>query len=175
MATVTYKKQPAIWKTSGSIPESGTEHPYTVSALLWPESVEGWIAKKIIGLSIHVCCGESSLGDVRVDIDPDHSPTIISDAQTLPILTRSFDTAICDPPYNGKFQWNHDLLSELVRVARRRIIFQHWFVPVNQRGKFRKAKAFRLSELALWQGQTYFGRAQIISVFDRAPLPLLSP
>jgi hypothetical protein len=63
--------------------------------------------------------------------------------------------------------WNHDLLSELARVANKRIIFQHWFIPANKMGEYKKAQEkFKLSKIYVWQGQAYFGRAQIISVFD---------
>lgn len=73
----------------------------------------------------------------------------------------------CDPPYNGKFQWNHDLLTELSRVASKRIIFQHWFIPANPTGTYKKAQEkFILSDVLVWQPKTYFGRVQVVSVFD---------
>ena len=79
-----------------------------------------------------------------------------------------FETVLSDPPYNGKFQWNHDLLKELSRVASKRIIFQHWFIPANSGGKYKKAQEkFALSAVYVWQPKTYFGRAQIVSVFDK--------
>jgi hypothetical protein len=53
-------------------------------------------------------------------------------------------------------------------VARSRIIFQHWFVPADPDGRWRKWHRFELRELYAWQPMTYFGRAQLISVFDRA-------
>jgi hypothetical protein len=78
-----------------------------------------------------------------------------------------FDTVLCDPPYNGVFQWNHDLLSELARVAKQRIIFQHWFIPATPQGRYKKAQErFALTQSYVWQPRTYFGRAQIVSVFD---------
>lgn len=89
-----------------------------------------------------------------------------ADAARLPFADESWDTVLIDPPYNGVFQWNHDMLSELARVARQRIIFQHWFIPVNKNGQFKKKHAFVLVELAAWQPRTYFGRAQMISVMD---------
>jgi hypothetical protein len=78
-----------------------------------------------------------------------------------------FSCSICDPPYNGKFQWNHDLLSELARVTNTRIIFQHWFIPANSDGGYKKAnETWKLTQVYIWQPRTYFGRAQIVSVFD---------
>jgi len=109
------------------------------------------------------------IGDVRLDIDPSNNPDIIADAANMACVDDdSFDTVLCDPPYNGKFQWNHDMLSELSRCAKSRIIFQHWFIPATPAGLYKKAQSkFYLSNSYVWQPKTYFGRAQIISVFDR--------
>lgn len=167
MSTVTYKNQPAIHKTRGAVPLAGTTHLYTVKKVLWPESIEDFLDTLLIGNSLHVCSGLSKLGNVRLDLDPEVNPDIICDAAKMPFSDNSFDTVLCDPPYNGKFQWNHDVLSELARIAKCRIVFQHWFIPANKYGQYKKAQEkFQLTETYVWQGQTYFGRAQIISVFD---------
>lgn len=167
MSTVTYKNQPAIHATRGAVPLAGTSHLYTVKKVLWPESIEDFLDTLLVGNSLHVCCGLSKLGNVRLDLDENVKPDIIADAAKLPFADNSFDTVLCDPPYNGKFQWNHDVLSELARVAKTRIVFQHWFIPANKYGQYKKAQEkFQLTQTYVWQGQTYFGRAQIISVFD---------
>lgn len=169
MPTVTYKNQPGIHATRGSVPLAGTRHVYTVKKVLWPEEVSSVIRDLLIPTSLHVCCGRSPLGDLRVDNDPDNEPDVlIDDAARLPFDDESFESVLCDPPYNGKMQWNHDLLSELSRVASRRIIFQHWFIPADPDGLWKKWKdRFALSSVYVWQPRTYFGRAQVISVFDR--------
>jgi hypothetical protein len=168
MSTVTYKNQPAIHKTRGAVPLAGNTHLYTVKKVLWAESIEDYLQTLLVGKSMHICCGKSTLGDYRLDLDRENNPDIICDASRLCLATDSFDTVLCDPPYNGKFQWNHWLLEELARVASQRIIFQHWFIPANKEGLYKKAQnKFHLSETYVWQGQSYFGRAQIVSVFDR--------
>lgn len=172
MSSVTYKNQPAIQKTHGNVPLAGTRHAYTVGKVLWPEEVEDYIAGLLIGRSLHVCCGKSRLGDVRLDLNEEDAD-IRCDASDMREFVRDdeFDTVFCDPPYNGVFQWNHDLLSELSRVAAKRIIFQHWFIPANPDGLYKKAQSkFHLSSVAVWQPRTYFGRAQLISVFDRSDI-----
>lgn len=171
MSTVTYKNQPAIHATRGAVPLAGNSHLYTVKKVLWPESIEVFLPSLFVGRTLHVCCGKSMLGDVRLDLDPGNYPDIICDAANMRgvIGDGEFDTVLCDPPYNGKFQWNHSLLEELARVASRRIVFQHWFIPANKDGRYKKAHRFHLSETYVWQGQAYFGRAQIISVFDATP------
>lgn len=165
MSTVTYKNQPAIHQTRGAIPLAGTSHLYTVNKLLWPKEVEEYLSTKLLGYSLHVCCGKSQLGDVRVDLYA--QADITADAARLPFSNSEFDTVLIDPPYNSKFQWMHDMLSELPRVAAKRIIFQHWFSPVDKHGYLKKDHRFWLSELDAWMPKTYFGRMQIISIFDR--------
>lgn len=169
MSTVTYKHQPAINKTGAHIPLAGDSHLYTVKKVLWHKDIEEFLSSLFIGRTIHVCCGKSLLGDVRLDLDKDNKPDIVCDASNMVGFVRNneFDTVLCDPPYNGKFQWNHDLLSELARIANKRIIFQHWFIPANPNGLYKKAQnKFYMSNVYVWQGQAYFGRAQIISIFD---------
>lgn len=214
MSSVTYKHQPAIHKTGGSVPLAGTSYVYTVSRVLWPEAVDDYLRSLLIGSTIHVCCGMSTIGDLRVD---KFEPTahVAWDAARLECEDLSFDTYLADPPYNGKFQWMHDVLNEAIRVARKRIICQYWFMPVNKDGYLKKAHAFELREVtvvpslrghedeivpalldpetgqffivqgdevsdekfqvvqqAVWQPRAYFGRAQIITVFDRVdPIP----
>lgn len=168
MSTVTYKNQPAIHKTRGAVPLAGTSHLYTVTKVLWSDSIEDFLQTLFVGTTLHVCTGMSQLGDIRLDLDLKNNPHIIGDAARIPIATNGVSTVLCDPPYNGKFQWNHWMLEELARVASERIIFQHWFIPANKMGKYKKAQEkFQLTQPYVWQGQTYFGRAQIVSVFDR--------
>lgn len=124
------------------------------------------LGELLIPTSLHVCSGHSVLGDIRVDSDKVVSPQIICDVSRLPFADRSFDSVLCDPPHNGRFQWNHDMLSELSRVARKRIIFQHWFIPADQHGRWKKFHSFQMTAAYAWQPKTYFGRAQIITVFD---------
>jgi len=169
MPSVTYKNQPAIDANNGSIPLAGTSHIYTVAKVLWPEPIENFLKTLFIGRTIHVCCGKSMLGDVRVDLN-EPSADIKCDAQDMREFVKDdeYETSLCDPPYNGKFQWNHNLLKELSRISSRRIIFQHWFLPATPTGLYKKAQnKFALSALYVWQPKTYFGRVQLVSVFDR--------
>ena len=169
MGTVSYKNQPAIEKTKGNVPLAVTSHLYTVKKRLWNDAIEEFIESLFIGKTLHLCSGASKIGDVRVDIDPVHNPDLLLDVENMKELVYddSFDTVLCDPPYNGKFRWNHNLLSEISRIAKRRIIFQHWFIPATPKGLYKKAQEkFALSNLYVWQPKTYFGRVQVISVFD---------
>lgn len=168
-SSTTYKNQPGIDATKGNVPLAGTSHLYTVNKLLWPGEVEAVLESLLIPSSLHVCCGKSRLGDVRLDLDETHKPDIVADAADMPCADDEYDSVLCDPPYNGNLDWNHKLLAELARVASKRIIFQHWFIPAAPNGRYRKAQEkFALSDIYVWQPKTYFGRAQLVSVFDRA-------
>ncbi len=164
--SMTYGNQPGIAASKGHVPQAGTSHIYRVNRLLWPEAVESFIATLLISNCLHVCCGKSLLGDVRCDIDPANKPDVVADASHLPFGDGAFESVLCDPPYNGKMQWQHDLLNELSRVAARRIVFQHWFVPVDIDGCWRKWDRFKLTGLYAWSPRSYFGRVQMVSVFD---------
>ncbi len=173
MGTVTYKNQPG---TAGVLkqgtPLAGSSHVYTVNKVLWPEAVEEFLGSLFVGTSLHLCCGASKLGDFRVDSDAGHNPDLVIEATKTGLPDESYDTVLCDPPYNGKLQWNHDILTEMTRLARRRVIFQHWFMPIRPDGKFKKwADRWELSAVYVWQPRTYFGRVQVISVLDRGDAP----
>jgi hypothetical protein len=166
MGTVVYKSQPGIDRTKGLVPLAGNEYIYTVSKLLWPDAVEEFLSTQLKGFTLHVCCGKSKLGNIRLDLyEP--SAHIKGDMSRLPFPNESFDTVIIDPPYNSRFQIMHDMLSELCRVSRGRIIFQHWFSPVDKKGFYKKNHKFTLTGLYAWMPKTYFGRMQIVSVFDK--------
>jgi hypothetical protein len=164
-----YVNQPAIAATNGSVPLAGTSHLYTVKRVLWPKSIESFLATLFVGPTLHVCSGKSKLGDVRLDLHESDADLRVDAANMRGVVCdEEFCTSLCDPPYNGKFRWNHDLLAELARVTSQRIIFQHWFIPATKDGLYKKAQEkFALSAVYVWQPITYFGRAQIVSVFDR--------
>ena len=54
-------------------------------------------------------------------------------------------------------------------------MFQHWYLAANTTGLYKKAQEkFQLTELYAWAPKTYFGRAQLIQVYDRRPV-LIGP
>lgn len=62
----------------------------------------------------------SSVGDVRLDIDPSTNRTEAGDLFNLPFAPLSFDTVICDPPfsYYNRFGW----VGNLASIARKRLL-----------------------------------------------------
>jgi hypothetical protein len=171
MGTVTYINQPGIHKTRGAVPLAGTKHLYTVDKILWPPEIEEFLETLFIGTTLHACCGKSTIGTILLDQYEEHADVKCDAANMRGVIPdNGVETVLCDPPYNGSFQWNHDLLTELWRVASKRIIFQHWFIMATPQGYYKKnykTKPFKLTALYAWQGKTYFGRAQLIQVYDR--------
>ena len=80
-------------------------------AWAWPSDVEAFIEAKIEGLSLHVCCGESKIGDIRIDLYT--NADVKADMFHLPIKKHSCDTVICDPPWELPYHLRHKLLYEL--------------------------------------------------------------
>lgn len=78
----------------------------------WPRPVQNWIEKRMRGYSLHVCCGSSTLGDVRIDLHKE-TATIKGDMFHLPFKFETFDCIICDPPWNLSYRVRHLLSYEL--------------------------------------------------------------
>lgn len=76
------------------------------------------------GITLNVCCGQSMVGDVRVDIAENTSRTEYGDMFDLPFGRLSFYNVICDPPYDyyttgdNRFRW----ILKLADMAERKLI-----------------------------------------------------
>jgi len=79
----------------------------------WPYEVEAKIKELIEGYTLHVCCGESTLGDVRINYPAKLGGNIIGDMFNLPIKPGSFDTVLCDPPWELPYHLRGRLLRQL--------------------------------------------------------------
>jgi len=96
------------------------DYPQIEEAWIWPDSVERWFRERAEGRTLHVCCGRSSLGDIRIDIDPDNGPDVIADMQTLPVSTATVETVIWDPPWKAYAiqTKRHPIYYELLRCLK---------------------------------------------------------
>ena len=83
------------------------------------------------------------------------------------VETDAFATVLCDPPHDMKEVWYECLFRELARVSRRRIIFQHWFIPSNQDGSFKGDSSFKLTNILTWHPGSIHDQALVVSVFDK--------
>ena len=87
----------------------------------WDEFVE----TRADGDIIQVCTGGSEIGAIRVDLDR-QAPgvNVVADFRALPFPDHSIDTVACDPPYSIAHPDRIHLQRELVRVARKRVLFK---------------------------------------------------
>ncbi len=94
----------------------------------WPGDVEAKIKGLLEGYTLHVCSGESSLGDVRIDLEkPAH---VKASMFNLPVKPESFDTVLCDPPWELPYHMRGRLLRELrdtLKPGGRMIFNCFWF------------------------------------------------
>lgn len=106
----------------------------------WPPRVEAWIRERTKGFSLHVCCGASTFGDVRLDLFQD-TATVVGDMLHMPFQRNSFDTVICDPPWRMAVHLKPRLIYQLRDVLKLggTLIFNAWFYP--------KAKGLRIVEV----------------------------
>ena len=91
----------------------------------FPQATHDFIKPMIKGKSLHVCCGNSLLCDVRVDIEKQptqdsKSGFILGDMFELnDVLKKNgyplqyFDTVLCDPVWNLGFHVRHKLIYQL--------------------------------------------------------------
>lgn len=89
-----------------------------------------FLATIAVGKTLNICCGLDPTGDVKADIDIailkqqktnfGGGQYIRCDLHHLPFKPLSFDTVICDPPFNyyNKFKW----VQKLANLARQRLI-----------------------------------------------------
>jgi hypothetical protein len=90
-----------------------------------PRDVQTWIRRELsVGDTLlNVPCGESTIGDVRADVDPERNPDILVDLYNLPFEPRSFDTVYFDPPFD--FMWQEgwqSLIEDVYLIADQRLI-----------------------------------------------------
>lgn len=81
----------------------------------FPDDLEKLIIKHMHGYTLHMPCGRSQLGDVRVDYDPDVKPTVVWDMWDFvncePYGKEKYDTVISDPiwglPYGQRQKFGY--------------------------------------------------------------------
>ena len=74
----------------------------------WSKDTERFLRNITSGKTVlSLPCGMSKVGSVRADLDPKTKPDIICSLFYPPFKPLSFDTVICDPPFNyfNKFAW----------------------------------------------------------------------
>ena len=121
---------------------------------VWWASEEKLYYKLLRGFTLHVCCGKSQIGDVRVDADALLRPDVVADMFHLPFKRHSFESAIIDPPWE---EWDFRYLYELKDIAKR-VVLIHKTLP-----RFRGMKL-----VEVWIASKVNILAKIVSVWEKA-------
>jgi len=81
------------------------------------------------GYTLHVCCGESKLGDVRIDLEK--QADVKASMYHLPVKRACFDTVVCDPPWELPYHLRGKVLRELRDCLKPggRLIFNCFWFP----------------------------------------------
>ena len=82
----------------------------------WPEPIEKFISLFLVSPSLHIFCGESGLGDVRVDLHL--NADVKADAFHLPFRDECFQTVLADPPWHMAYHLRPKIIRECARVLK---------------------------------------------------------
>jgi hypothetical protein len=130
----------------------GVEQPHISNEVLhtnWiqPGSVEDWLQSIALGRTLNVCCGNSRVGDVRIDTDPNTNRTQAGDVFKMNYEPGSFDTVICDPPFSYYSpKYGQKWLLQLSHIAKKRLILSSGTIALNNLLPRFKANLYALSD-----------------------------
>ena len=70
----------------------------------FPERTEEFCKLHMFGKTLHVCCGNSTLGDIRIDIEKQEIQDSkngfkFGDMYNLPVENNTFDSVLIDPHF----------------------------------------------------------------------------
>jgi len=126
----------------------------------WEKEITDFVISRIKGYSLNIPCGESLLGDVRIDVLEKPNVTTGGDMRKIPYPDETFDTVISDPPWKLDFYNRWKPFLECVRVTKvgGRIIYNATWIPAS--------KQVEIEELWIRQSSS-FANVSILSVFKR--------
>jgi len=85
----------------------------------WPHAVESFFALRIEDkYSLHVCCGQSEVGDIRIDLDPTSKRTQEGDMRSIPFPNNTFDVVFGDWPWKMNYYQRFRPFYEMIRVCK---------------------------------------------------------
>jgi len=135
---------------------------------LWtfPERTADFCKSKMFGKTLHVCCGNSILGDIRIDIEKQEiqdskSGFKMGDMYNLPVENNTFDSVLIDPPwhipYNKRMAFMYEIRDKL--KINGILLLNAPFVP--------RVKCMKLIDV--YYGERAFGMANVslISIFKK--------
>ena len=101
----------------------------------WTKEVEALIAKQVRGYCVHLCSGDSEIGDIRVDLYARSHSNWFEDVRDLSLPSEFADTVVCDPPYNyGRAGVEAACVFHSIRILKPggRLLWYHFNVPYEQ-------------------------------------------
>jgi len=112
------------------------------------------------GYTLNVPAGQSPLGTIKGDIEPQNENVRYMDMRSLPFANCVFDVSLSDPPWHLNLFQRFRPFYELVRVTKvgGRIIYVATWIP--------ESKAVELEKLMVRQSAK-FANASIVSVFKK--------
>lgn len=101
---------------------------------VWDKKVNEFVKERIKGHSLNMCAGLSTVGAVKLDLDPQNSKVGKAEMNNIPYPDNSFDTVISDPPWKIGFFQRMKPFFECVRVCKvgGRIIYNCTWKPLSQ-------------------------------------------
>ena len=131
-------------------------------AFVWEQEIEDFVKERMRGYSLNIPCGTSTLGDIRLDLDPNMSQREAFDffKDKIPFPNNTFDTVISDPPWHVGHYFRPKMFFSLVDVCKvgGTIIYNATWIPTS--------KYVKLKELYIRQS-SQFSNVSIISVFEK--------
>ncbi len=131
-------------------------------AFVWEKEIEDFVKEKAKGYTLNVPCGQSKIGDEKLDLDPKLSMREAYNffKKQLPFGNSVFDTVISDPPWKIGHYFRRRLFFELVRVCKvgGQIIYNATWIPTS--------KYTKLLETHIRMSAQY-SNVSIISIFEK--------
>ena len=132
----------------------------------FPERTEKFCKSHLFGKTLHVCCGSSLLGDIRIDIEKQDIQNTkpgfkIGDMYNLPLENNTFDSALIDPPWNLPYNKRMGFLYEIRDKIKINgiLLLNGPFVP--------KIKCMKLQDVYYGERSFYMNNVSLISIYKK--------
>ncbi len=85
----------------------------------WPNEISDNVRSLLEpGKTLHICAGNSDIGDVKIDLDPKRADIQKGDMRDLQFQSNTFDNVIIDPPWKLGYYQRFRPFYEAVRVTK---------------------------------------------------------
>lgn len=129
------------------------------------ENMDDYIFNLVQGKCLMILCKLEVAISLKFDFNVPLLYQNISPSR-LPFPDTSFDTIAVNVPSDYPLDIENDMLAEVSRIAKKRILFMADFVPTDVDDCFRTNAAFQLVEKNILIGPDNELQVMILSVFD---------